>query len=69
MGGERSTEDTGERRDEQNPPWRQAPRRVLPASSPRWPRATVAPATEKDGVLVDGKGMTLYTYDKSTAKK
>lgn len=27
---------------------------------------TVAPATEKDGVLVDGKGMTLYTYDKDS---
>ncbi|WP_137886504.1 hypothetical protein [Pseudomonas sp. 2FE] len=27
------------------------------------------PAMEKDGMLVDSQGMTLYTYDKDTANK
>ncbi|MFF7706714.1 hypothetical protein [Pseudomonas sp. NPDC007930] len=29
--------------------------------------AASMPAMEKDGMLVDAKGMTLYTYDKDTA--
>ena len=53
-------EDTGERRDEQNPPG--AGSGAGPAGVRR--AGPVAPATEKDGVLVDGKGMTLSTYDK-----
>jgi predicted lipoprotein with Yx(FWY)xxD motif len=31
--------------------------------------AAPAPGMEKDGMLVDAKGMTLYTYDKDTTAK
>ncbi|WP_285960343.1 COG4315 family predicted lipoprotein [Pseudomonas tohonis] len=29
-----------------------------------WPSLAVEPAMEKDGMLVDHQGMTLYTFDK-----
>ena len=52
-------------------------KRIIPRFAPllvgallSWPLLGLAaePAMEKDGMLVDAKGMVLYTYDKDAAK-
>ncbi|HSC82265.1 MAG TPA: hypothetical protein VLC30_01490 [Pseudomonas sp.] len=42
---------------------------LLAAALLAWPLTSLAatPAQEKDGMLVDSQGMTLYTYDKDSA--
>lgn len=42
---------------------------LLGACSTMMSNSSSAPAMAKDGVLVDGKGMTLYTFDRDAGGK